>query len=257
MMKTSSGNIFSGLLACCLALLAAVLGGCGAALVDDPELLARSTAVVRASADGESRHGALHPEFWRPDARGLDAVLVPKSRAYGQSGLALSAMYRLDADGNARFALFLPQGGKLGQCERRGAGLSCESASFTGASQLVRACFWALDEVAALRPDLNDSYELRAGDGRIGIDSAETVLVRARRVAQKAYFVIYKPDGPLVGAYMRGTGGKTPSGKDLPGRNEPGEWKAVFGEKSGSYIFYPALGTLSVEVSVTRCVTGD
>jgi hypothetical protein len=80
----------------------------------------------------------------------MEASLKPDLASGEWDNIVVNALYTLpDRDiGNkhAKFALFFPNGGKIGQCERILEDTRCSGLSFPGADAFIRSAFAALDE---------------------------------------------------------------------------------------------------------------
>ena len=166
--------------------------------------------------------------------------------------MILQAIYRVNEGGEAKFALFLAQGLKLGQCARSGKNVTCTNRNFPGASRLVRGAFAALDEIFALSPERSAECELRRGDSRAGLDGSQLLLRRRlpTRAGQSARggdsYVLTNLAGRILAVYRLG------HSVESRGRLErPLAWKATFGEKQ-NYRFMPRDGGWIMDVSITR-----
>jgi hypothetical protein len=86
---------------------------------------------------------------------GLEASIKLDRASAEWSNIVLSAIYTVpvgvEGGNRAKFALFFPNGGKIGQCERVLEDTECSSLSFPGAETLVRSAFAALDGLAQRR----------------------------------------------------------------------------------------------------------
>lgn len=210
--------------------------GCSQQNIDEPCLL--SSAVEACSGN---------ILVWHEDIIGIDAAIKPDSATYGGHNMILNAVYRSSGADQAKFALFFPQGSKIGQCEKTGSGVNCTTLPFPGSSSLVRTSFAAIDEILLLRPKADDRYELRLGDSRGGIDSSRIVLARQRTSASGKYDIFSSLNGKIISAYKRGISG---GGESLPVSIT--SWKAFFNDNQTTYRFVPQGNNLALDVFITR-----
>ena len=228
--------------------LACLTGGC-ADQFNQAGLHAAGPDELRAAVDAAEAEGVP----WRAPFKGVDATLRPDQNAYGGHNIVLNAVYRLDDNGAAKFALFLPQGGKLGQCSRKGREVRCASQPFPGGPRLVRGAFTALDEIFALSPGRSDwtgRAELRQGDSRAGLNGQDQIFLRRRLTAPTGpdgdVYILTNPAGKLLAAYRLGRS------TDAQGRlDRPLAWRAVFDERQ-NYRFTPRSGGWIMDVTITR-----
>ncbi|MDL2306840.1 hypothetical protein LJC48_02250 [Desulfovibrio sp. OttesenSCG-928-C06] len=190
--------------------------------------------------------------MWSKPFKGIDATLRPDSSAYGGHNFVLNAVYRVVSPDEARFAVFLPQGNKLGQCVRKGRDVSCSGLSFPGAGSLIRSSFAALDEMVLSAPGEDDSYELSYGDRNTDICGERLVLRRKRSAQAGASYVITEPDGVPVSAYRRGKSSSSSLGEDASSRIDA--WRIMFSGKPGNYRFMPQGNNWMIDVSIVRFV---
>jgi hypothetical protein len=183
---------------------------------------------------------------------GINATLRPDKYAYGGHNFTLNAVYRVDEHGKTKFALFMPHGAKLGQCDKTEKRVKCSSQSFPGAARLVRSAFNSLDELFSLAPEQAEQYEMCWGDKTAGLDSTQKLL-RHRIPAQAnqpgsggSSYLLTTPAGVLKAAYRLGR----PSGSQSR-LDRSLAWKAVFDEEL-NYRFMPQDGGWIVDVAITR-----
>lgn len=215
-----------------LALVLSIISGCAGRNVEDPALFrsAREAAVQ-------------FSEIWAPGLLGYTASIRPNNKAFGEHNLVLQAIYKAEEPGRAQFALFLPQGSKVGQCERSGRKTVCSAASVPGAEALARSAFAALDEIFLLAPKDEDEWDLRQGDGPARLPMARTLLRRRTATEEGTAVVLYEPSGKLVAAYKHNR-----AVMDKPAL----AWKADFSENPARYSFKNTEDGSTLDVLITR-----
>jgi hypothetical protein len=86
---------------------------------------------------------------------GLEAAISLDNASDEWRNIMLNAIYTVPAKvvgkNRAKFALFFPNGGKIGQCERILEDTECSGLSFPGAETLIRSAFAAVDGLAQRR----------------------------------------------------------------------------------------------------------
>jgi hypothetical protein len=113
--------------------------------------LKNTESVQALDAAGES----VLSRFESGSCYGLEAAISLDKASGEWRNIILNAIYtmpvRIEGENSAKFALFFPNGGKIGQCERILEDTECSGLSFPGAETLIRNAFAAVDGLAQRR----------------------------------------------------------------------------------------------------------
>ena len=221
-----------GMLLFLAALALAHLPGCAGRSVEDPALLRSAREAA-----------AQFSEIWAPDMEGYSATIRPENQAFGEHNLVLQAIYKTEGREKAQFALFLPQGSKVGQCERVDGAVKCSAMPAPGAESLTRTAFTALDGIFWLKPTAQDQWDLRQGDGLSRIPMDRVLLRRQAERDGTKNVVLYETSGKLVAAYKQNR---------MTMDQSPLAWKVEFGDNPSQYGFKNMDNSTVLNVIITR-----
>ncbi len=153
---------------CCLC-------GCAGRTVNDPAALQQSQAAINAFAAGRAT-------YWKEGMTRVTASIQPESKVLFSAlsvNFTFQSIYRTYPDGSTKFVMFMPQGTRLGSCERSAAGaLTCQQLPLPEVEDVVRHSFAALDDLMASAPRPDDLWSLQYGDRLGGVSSDNLVAVR-------------------------------------------------------------------------------
>lgn len=160
------------LICLCFSLL---LAGCSAKVLDDPARLSGVKAHI---------HNSGKAPYWSGSPTRVTAYIQPESMSLFSVlsvSFSFQSIYRTYPDGTTKFVMFMPQGTRLGSCERTPAGsLSCTGMPLPAVSDMLNHSFLAIDSLLAVAPEDSDKWQLQYGDMLGGVDSSELVLARTR-----------------------------------------------------------------------------
>lgn len=160
----------------CLLVFSCFMPGCAGKVLDDPARL--SEAKIQAEQSGSA-------VFWSGKPSRVTAYIQPESLSLfsiSSVPFAFQSIYRTYPDGSTRFVMFMPQGTRLGSCERTPEGkLSCTSMPLPTVDDIVSHSFAAIESLLEAAPAPDDIWRLQYGDRLGGVDSDELVLVREHR----------------------------------------------------------------------------
>ncbi|MDR1243118.1 MAG: hypothetical protein LBM00_10130 [Deltaproteobacteria bacterium] len=134
-------------------------------------IITAGCSVKNAESWPEPGAASTRPRFDPKSFYGIEAAVKPVQASGEWSNIVLNAIYTMpdiDTDKNhAKFALFFPNGGKIGLCERTREEIECSTLSFPGAGALVRNAFAAVDGFAQqrYRPDQGEFIFDQTGSG--------------------------------------------------------------------------------------------
>jgi hypothetical protein len=142
MMRTSSDSFLKPALFILRVFFFFVASGCAAQNIES-----------RQAADAARE--AVLSRFESGSCYGFEAAIKLDEVSSGWSNIVLSALYTwpvgVASENHSKFALFFPNGGKIGQCERILEDTECSGLSFPGAETFVRSSFAAVDGLARRR----------------------------------------------------------------------------------------------------------
>lgn len=177
---------------CAAMLLVLNLNGCGTKTENNPVLLEQAIL--------NSQKTRATP-FWQEGVSGLKCAIIFINTGLQLNNTVFQASLRTNK--GTRFAMFLAQGTKLGQCLNEGEKIICQSANIPSAKDILQFSFKAVHRLLLARPGPSDQFVLQYGDPAAGIDKTQLVLVREKKDKMGVIRVISNLEGVPLSVYAK------------------------------------------------------